>query len=992
MMMMLMMQQDPKSVRLPVPQGGPQPRGLLNPGDVQRVPVSQQGNMPVMISLQGPGAIPPSPDKPRVPLMVNPQLAGVARRMPFQDAAQGGPALTSEDGTSLQDGTSIEGGHQAGNGVPQLVGTPGPNQLLMKPGPSAIPQHQGASPQQQLQQQQTAPMSGSHSLHFPNVPTSSQTSRPKTPNRASPRPYYPHTPTNRPPSTEPSEINLSPERLNASIAGLFPPQINIPLPPRQPNLNRGFDQQGLNPTTLKAIGQAPINLGSHNNNGQQAFPQNTPGSSPVGKQHSTGGPAKRASPSNSRRASPASSRKTTPSPGRQNAKAAKLAINSSPSQPLVNPQNMLVNPLPVLPSPVGSTLPPSTLGQQHMQSPFPAGPVEMNKEGQMAQIEGRQVVQLPSDLPVPEIKSPHLPQEKKTASVEEFTRLDTPTHDKAQPVAQEESKAAPSPALREAPTSLGQLLDNSGAPNVSLKPVQEGLLEEELNRKETPSTFPRDQEPLRNPATTRSSDISVPDVKEPAPNPNPVQSVPTVLQRSTPSTSIPSNQITVFVASNPISSSTSTSKVPPTIVSSVVSAPPNSRPPQFITGPVIINPIFQVMKGSRPGQLPAATIPSSTSNVSKPVTVLGTLQVPPNIQFSQAPTTTQSSMINPSNTQPGHPLVVGPQPPNPVRSVNVFPQPQPTETPKESNPIEMAPAKPSPVEKPSSHSSPSSSSKPLGTPSSPGTSNSRRSPMSPTTAAAKATSKPDNSGQIHMTKPCRSVPEVHKPSAEIDTQPVVVSEGPQPLASPVNVQQALSDGKRPALPPPQSAPEKSPLVPAPSTGGPALTEPSSSVGCSPPTATAGIPTEGHPAPPVSESSLPVAHGDPVKEKVSLGSTELTPSTASIQQEPQQQEMPRVEKATGHEVATVTEQGCIKKRKMPVHVDPREAKNIPEKPKAPSRRSSRAERDVEEGSTPQEAAENGQRKRSARPGSASIAAARDTNTGASPNQAKRRKSK
>ncbi|KAK1156167.1 vegetative cell wall protein gp1-like [Acipenser oxyrinchus oxyrinchus] len=310
----------------------------------------------------------------------------------------------------------------------------------------------------------------------------------------------------------------------------------------------------------------------------------------------------------------------------------------------------------------------------------------------------------------------------------------------------------------------------------------------------------------------------------------------------------------------------------------------------------------------------------------------------------------------------------------------------------------MAPAKPSPVEKPSSHSSPSSSSKPLGTPSSPGTSNTRRSPMSPTTAAAKATSKPDNSGQIHMTKPCQSVPdstqkaEVHKPSAEVDTQPVVVSEGPQPLASPVNIQPALSDGKRPALPPPQSAPQKSHLVPAPSTGGPALTEPSSSVGCSPPTATAGIPTEGPPPPPVSESSLPVARGDPVEEKVSLGSTELAPNTASIQQEPQQQEMPRVEKATGHEVATVTEQGCIKKRKMPVHVDPREAKNLPEKPKAPSRRSSRAERDVEEGSTPQEAAENGQRKRSARPGSGSNAAARDTNTGASPNQAKRRKSK
>uniref|UniRef100_A0A8C4WXF5 Uncharacterized protein n=1 Tax=Eptatretus burgeri TaxID=7764 RepID=A0A8C4WXF5_EPTBU len=87
------------------------------------------------------------------------------------------------------------------------------------------------------------------------------TSRPKTPNRGSPRPYNTLAPTFCPPSCEPSEISLSPERLNASIAGLFPPQINLLLPqPKQPAYgSRSLEQQGLNPTTLKAIGQVPSN-------------------------------------------------------------------------------------------------------------------------------------------------------------------------------------------------------------------------------------------------------------------------------------------------------------------------------------------------------------------------------------------------------------------------------------------------------------------------------------------------------------------------------------------------------------------------------------------------------------------------------------------------------------------------------------------------------------------------------------------------------------
>lgn len=76
MMMMLKMQQEQAKNRMSIPPGGQlPPRGMGNPPEVQRVPVSQQGNMPVMINLQGHGAVPPSPDKARgVPLMVNPQV------------------------------------------------------------------------------------------------------------------------------------------------------------------------------------------------------------------------------------------------------------------------------------------------------------------------------------------------------------------------------------------------------------------------------------------------------------------------------------------------------------------------------------------------------------------------------------------------------------------------------------------------------------------------------------------------------------------------------------------------------------------------------------------------------------------------------------------------------------------------------------------------------------------------------------------------------
>lgn len=75
-MMMLKMQQEQAKNRMSIPPGGQlPPRGMGNQAEVQRLPVSQQGNMPVMISLQGHGGVPPSPDKPRgMSLMVNPQV------------------------------------------------------------------------------------------------------------------------------------------------------------------------------------------------------------------------------------------------------------------------------------------------------------------------------------------------------------------------------------------------------------------------------------------------------------------------------------------------------------------------------------------------------------------------------------------------------------------------------------------------------------------------------------------------------------------------------------------------------------------------------------------------------------------------------------------------------------------------------------------------------------------------------------------------------
>lgn len=804
MMMMLMMQQDSKSVRLPVPQGVHPPRGPLNP-DAQRMPMQQSGNMPVMVNLQGPGSVPLSPDKQRISLPSNPSLGNNARKMVYQDNVQNpssSPLGEVSSVSSLPEGGGTEGTTASGaqnNLTSHLVVSQ--NQLMMtgaKPGPSPLSTTQGTSPQQQSNS-----LPGSLAHHFPNVATPSQTSRPKTPNRASPRPYYPQTPNNRPPSTEPSEISLSPERLNASIAGLFPPQINIPLPPR-PNLSRGFDQQGLNPTTLKAIGQAPSNL-TINNQSSFAAPQSHKLESVVnsGKQTNAGG-TKRASPSSSRRSSPGSSRKTTPSPGRQNSKAAKLSLTTPQNPSLLQnvdvQRNIMVGPA-SLPTPVTSSFQNSTvLSNQSpaVSAPAMTGIPEDNKESlsvpQDNECQSAQIVQGNKDQPSIELKGIPTPEIKMLVP-EEQSKKDGQALDVGKLPVLEESKTMVSPAMREAPTSLSQLLDNSGAPNVTIKPPGLTGLEmapvvttvEEIKKvavipplqdassSKEPSnshSFPQSNEPCSNPGHQEPGEI----------NSNVTQSVPPVMQRpvtSSISAPLPPNQITVFVTSNPITSSANTSAplpshLQPALVSTVVTMPnvgnkvmvsegqsavqSNARP-QFIT-PVFINSssIIQVMKGSQPSTIPTAPMTSNSSLMPQSVAVVGPLHIPQNIKFSSAPAPPSTSSSSPAPSIPtSRPLVLNPlaspvQLPSPATTSSNVPSHLPAQPAKDSSPEEAASQSSGSNDQcPVTATQPGPVVSPLLS-SSPGPGN-RRSPVS----SSKGKGKVDKIGQLLLTKACKKV-------------------------------------------------------------------------------------------------------------------------------------------------------------------------------------------------------------------------------------------
>ncbi|XP_071429324.1 nuclear receptor coactivator 6 isoform X2 [Pithys albifrons albifrons] len=1031
MMMMLMMQQDPKSVRLPVPQGVHPPRGPLNP-DAQRMPMQQSGNMPVMVNLQGPGSVPPSPDKQRMALTGNPPMGNNARKMVYPDNVQNpssSPLREVSSVSSIPEGGGAEGPPTSGaqnNLTSHLVVSQ--NQLMMtgpKPGPSPLSAAQGSSPQQQSS---SLPSALTH--HFPNVAAPSQTSRPKTPNRASPRPYYPQTPNNRPPSTEPSEISLSPERLNASIAGLFPPQINIPLPPR-PNLNRGFDQQGLNPTTLKAIGQAPSNLTINNQSSFTASQSHKLEGVVInsGKQTNAGG-TKRASPSNSRRSSPGSSRKTTPSPGRQNSKAAKLSLttpqNPSLLQNMELQRNMMVGPT-SLPTPVTTSFqnnPVQSNQNPVISVPAVTGIPEDNKEtlsvSQDTESQSAQGVQGNKDQPSIELKGIPTP-EMKVVVPEEQPKKDGQGLDTGKLPVVEETKTMVSPAMREAPTSLSQLLDNSGAPNVTIKPPGLTGLEmapivttgEELKKI---AVIP----PLQDSSLSKesSNSLNLPQNNELCPNPghqelgevnsSVPQSVPPVMQRPVSSSSIsgplPPNQITVFVTSNPITSAANTSAplpshLQPALVSTVVTMPSvgnkvmvsegqsavqsNARP-QFIT-PVFINSssIIQVMKGSQSSTIPAAPMTSNSSLMPQSVAVVGPLHIPQSIKFSSGsapPSTSSSSPV--SSIPTSRSLVLNPLaspvqlPPSattssgvashlPAQQVKDFSPEEPSQGGGSGDQSSVSAVQSGPVVSPLLSSSPGSGN--------------RRSPVS----SSKGKGKVDKIGQLLLTKACKKVTgslekgeEQYALDGEAEGQGLETS-APNTLGT----EQPPAELDNKAVPPPApSLTKQSTSGPGSSSVSPAAAAPA----CASPSAPGSAPTPGPAAAPAGAPPEPPSSAAPAEPPAGPGAEDTAANQELLQSAASSQHLTQKKSSVATSESTV-QRTELETNAAVVAGQSNETKENCEKSKTPNRRNSR----TEDSAASQETVENGQRKRSSRPASASGTA---KETSASAMQSKRRKSK
>ncbi|XP_004918587.2 nuclear receptor coactivator 6 isoform X2 [Xenopus tropicalis] len=958
MMMLMMQQQDQKSVRLPGPQGEFNRRPSLN-SEAQRMPMQPGGNMPVMVNVHGSGSIPPSPDKQRIPMAPNVSLGNNGRKMGFPDSGnQSGSPLGEAPATSsltdIPDQTAATG--QQNNMPSHLLLSQ--NQLMM-PGNksgnlSSMTLSQGANPQQQ---QHANSMPGPHGHHFPSVQTPSQTSRPKTPNRASPRPYYPQTPNNRPPSTEPSEISLSPERLNASIAGLFPPQINIPLPPR-PTLNRGFDQQGLNPTTLKAIGQAPPGLTVNNPTG--FLPSHN---IVAGKQTGNAG-NKRASPSNSRRSSPASSRKTTPSPGRQNLKANKFVLGPQQNPAMLHNLEMQRNAMQaqasmqsLVPGPPVGPYPPVSI-------PATCGLTEETKDSSaITQEADSQAMQVAfKEQTEAELKA-MVQQELKTTS-EEMSRKELHPMDPCKPSPAEEIKPMVSPAMRDAPTSLSQLLDHSAASSLksSVVPITESPPLQLLSDDPKISDIP----PVPEDTSNNNEVVSTPnpllqigphaaqpktDAMEPSTNVSlnlPSSAMKRPAGQTSVSSSVSQSQITVFVTSNPITTSSTTTgpmtshvqqqSLMPTvvnvqnmgnkvIVSEGQQASQSTARPQFIT-PVFFNSpsIIQVMKGSQQGNMPVSTSASSSNLAPQSVAVVGSLHIPQNIQFSAGPPSSTPPSSAVTSMQTTRPVLVTP-PQNtahPAQSPSVVPPPTPfKESNKEDISSNLGVA---------SEECPPGPSKPMVSPPSDSVRNS--------TASSKGQPKVDQTEQLMFTTVNKNVTGgILKDSLETNKD-------------------ELGDG------------DKTPPLANLATTDPEVTTAISSDSLCPQNPSS---KEGVPAPSAAQSSI---HGEfkhvgntvPEKNDTTLDnvSAETTQETASSKSS-RQEERPASNKESAPE----------KPGDDPQDIPESEAT---ERPKPLSRRNSKMEE-------PPEALESGQRKRSARPGSAS-----SKESGASPTQPKRRKSK
>ncbi|XP_072371274.1 nuclear receptor coactivator 6 isoform X2 [Scyliorhinus torazame] len=1040
MMMMLMMKQQQqqqdssKSIKIPMtPSTHPSKTAL--PPDASRMPMAPTGNIPVMVTLPGQSGVPPSPDKSRIPLLVGHQAANALRKMSFQESLQNIPSSVPEEvnpATHHTDGIGAE--------LPLSVGTqinsgqqpvPPPNQVLItgaKPGHSQIPTPQGAG----SQQQGTIPVQSTHNLHFPNATTNTPTSRPKTPNRASPRPYFPHTPTNRPPSTEPSEISLSPERLNASIAGLFPPQINILLPPRQPPLNRGFDQQGLNPTTLKAIGQAPTSMPPLTNN------PSVPAASQVNKldsvivssgKQATG---KRSSPSISRRSSTGSSRKTGQNAGRQGGKIVKSSLIPQQNPALLptvdvqknilaNSAQMLSNPAPgILNDPINTVL-----GAQNptISVRILGNNPEENKEGPT--LYGNDGVLRKVSINKEQMSFECSPQsisklEKKNGSEVQINKGNKPL-EPSKPGRGCNEKSMTLPPLREVPISLNQLLDTSCSAGVTTKTSSSNQMEQSIPSGDKAKAVITDAPTIKEtPSTSIPSQIVCesgtaalrPDAGEL--NTNVTQSGATIVSAPVVSASISvSNQITVFVSSSPIKSTSNvttaaqTQSQPP--ISAVVTTPslhnkvmvPELQPvvqsglqPAFISTPVFINTsVFQVVKEPllpQSAAVPKVTAPSTSTLTPQSVTVI---QIPQTAQNSSCPAASPNPSVNSSLNSTSSPT-----------NRTVVQRSSPVQPPSSSPASPHRPAVDFSLSEPlqnngmvdhssstSSHATAVATSPASASPGS--SSSSRRSPIS----SNKGRGKVDKIGQFLMTKACQkaspdkkddpAASELASPGVDDQVQKAALPGSPEGGVPPTETNQII-------IPPPASQPDIGTSVNV--TFG-TTSSSASTVSVSSPASTlnstaqnnftsAIIPQNPEPESvvPVGDSSLAVSQSEgSCSSGVKVGTNkDHLPNTAP-------QVVPEQVSPSSAQQGTIVKNG--EDLNVGNETGQSEAKNNLEKSKSPSRRNVKAEKESEESSSLQESSENGQRKRPSRPGS-STGAAKDTSTGTSPTQTKRRKSK
>lgn len=393
------------------------------------------------------------------------------------------------------------------------------------------------------------------------------------------------------------------------------------------------------------------------------------------------------------------------------------------------------------------------------------------------------------------------------------------------------------------------------------------------------------------------------------------------------------------------------------------------------------------MKGSQPSTIPATPLTTNSGLMPPSVAVVGPLHIPQNIKFSSAPVAPSVPSSSPApSIQTGRPLVLSSratpvQLPSPPCTSSSVVAPNPIQQVKELNPDEASPQMNTSADQSTLLSSQSTTVvSPLLT-NSPGSSANRRSPVS----SSKGKGKVDKIGQILLTKACKKVTgslEKGEEQCGADGE----SEGPGlETTTPglMGTEQCSTelDSKTPT----PSAPTllkmtSSPMGPSSTSTGPIL--PGGALSTSVRSiVTTLVPSELISTAPTTKgnpggvASEPLA-GGLVEEKVG-SHPELLPSIA-----PSQTLVPK-------EIAATALQGPVARPELEANAaivsgQSSEPKEIVEKSKTPSRRNSR----TEEPTVASESVENGHRKRSSRPASAS-SSTKDI-TGAV--QSKRRKSK